>query len=249
MRRLLLAVSFLTVIPAYGKRLADDKDMAGSLAFYPLVGFIIGALLAALAYFGHWLSLGLAGTVLVIVFWIVLTGGLHLDGLMDTADGMFSGKERERKLEIMRDSRVGAMGAIALAALLLLKTSFLAALAYPDNFYLLMIGPAFARCMMVISIYFFPYARSGPGLGKSFADQAGWIHISIAAAILLAGTFLLARGSGLILLGLSAIPLVLIIVWIARQLGGLTGDTYGAICELSEALFLITAVITRAIMS
>lgn len=249
MRRFLLAVSFLTVIPAYGDRVADDEDMAWSLAYYPLLGFIIGALLAALAYLCHWLSLGLAGTALIIVFWIILTGGLHLDGLMDTADGMFSGQERERKLEIMRDSRVGAMGAIALAALLLLKTSFLAALSYPDNLYLLMIAPAFARCMMVISIYFFPYARSGPGLGKSFADRAGRVHISIAVITLLAGTFILASSSGLILLGLSAISLGLIIVWLARQLGGLTGDTYGAICELSETIFLITTVIIRAIMS
>lgn len=249
MRIFLLAVSFLTIIPAYGKRVADDKDMAGSLAYYPLLGFVIGAFLAALAYLGHYLNLGLAGTALVIVFWIVITGGLHLDGLMDTADGMFSGQGRERKLEIMRDSRVGAMGVIALVALLLLKTSFLAALTYPDNLYMLIIAPAFARCMMVISIYLFPYARSGPGLGKSFADQAGWVHISMAAVTLLAGTFWLVRSNGLILLSLSAIPISLIIVWLARQLGGLTGDTYGAICELSETFFLITAVIAGAIMA
>ncbi len=249
MRKFLLAISFLTVIPAYGNRLADDKEMAGSLAFYPLVGFIIGALLAAVAYLCHWLSLGMGGTALVIVFWIILTGGLHMDGLMDTADGMFSGKERERKLEIMRDSRVGAMGAIALAALLILKLSFLSTLDYPELLWVLMISPAFGRCMMIISIYCFPYARSGPGLGKSFAEQASWVHILIAAATLLLGTFLLVGSNGLIILGLAALPLALIVTWLARQLGGLTGDTYGAICELSETLILIAAVITSAMMS
>lgn len=249
MSRFLLAISFLTVIPAYGNRLADDKDMAGSLVYYPLVGFIIGALLAVVAYLCHWLSFGMGGTALVIVSWIIVTGGLHLDGLMDSADGLFSGQEREHKLEIMRDSRVGAMGAIALAALLLLKISFFASLTYPNNLCLLIIGPAFGRFMMVFSIYFFPYARSGPGLGKPFADQASWVHIFIAMVTLLLGTFLLAKSSGLIILGVAAVPIALIVVWAARQLGGLTGDTYGAICELSETLFLITAVFVSAIMS
>lgn len=247
MREFLLAISFLTVIPAYGNRLADDKDMAGSLAYYPLVGFIIGALLAALANLCQLLSLGMSGTALVIVFWIILTGGLHLDGLIDSADGLFSGKDRERKLEIMRDSRIGAMGAIALAALLILKFSFLSEITYPD-LYLLIIAPAFGRAIMLLGIYFFPYARSGPGLG-SFADQANWIHILIAIITLFLGTFLLAKSSGLIMLGLAAVPIALVIIWAARQLGGLTGDSYGAICELSETMFLITAVLVRTIMS
>ncbi len=247
MRRFLLAISFLTIIPAYGNRLADDREMAGSMAFYPLVGFIVGGLLAALAYFNHWLSLGLSGDALVIVFWIILTAGLHMDGLMDTADGLFSGKERERKLEIMRDSRVGAMGAIALAALLILKLSFLGSIAYPDKLWILMISPAVGRTAMALCIYLFPYARSGPGLGKSFADQAGWGYIFIAVVTLLLGTFWVLKSTGLIMLGLTVIPAALLATWMARQLGGLTGDTYGAICELSETIFLIVAVIWMAI--
>lgn len=248
MKKFLLALSFLTVIPAYGKRLASDEEMAGSLAFYPLVGFLMGALLAAMAYFIKPLSLGMGGCALLLVAWIMLTAGLHLDGLMDTADGLFSGRDRERKLEIMRDSRIGAMGAIALAALLLLKFSFISVLTYPQIFWLLMIAPAFGRCMMVLGIYFFPYARSGPGLGKSFADQAGWHHIIIAAGTLLLGAYFLLKINGLILLGISFVPAFLIIFWMARQLGGLTGDTYGAICEISETVLLITAgIISRMI--
>lgn len=243
MRKFLLALSFLTVIPAYGDRLASDREMAGSLAYYPLVGFLMGGLLAAMAYSLQRLSLGIGGTALLLVAWIILTVGLHLDGLMDTADGLFSGRERERKLEIMRDSRVGAMGAIALAALLILKISFLSVLSYPQILSVLIISPAFGRGMMVLGIYFFPYARSGPGLGKSFADQASLYHIFMAVATLLLGTYFLLKSSGIILLGIAMVPMVLIIFWMARQLGGLTGDTYGAICEISETIFLIAAVI------
>jgi len=249
MQRLLLAISFLTIIPVYGNHQADDRDMAGSLAYYPLAGFVIGAMLSALAWLCHWLHLGISGDALIIVFWIIITAGLHMDGLMDTADGLFSGRDRERKLEIMRDSRVGAMGVIALAALLLLKISFLHELTYPECLWILMITPAFGRCMMVLGIYYFPYARSGPGLGKSFADQASWVEIFIATATLLIGTFLLLHSRGLIVLALTAIPVALVITWIARQLGGLTGDTYGAINEISETLFLIAAVLSQVIHS
>lgn len=248
MRSLLLAISFLTIIPAYGNRLADDRELAGSLTFYPLVGFIVGGLLAALACLSHRLALGISGDALIIVLWIILTAGLHLDGLMDTADGLFSGKDRESKLEIMRDSRVGAMGAIALVALVLLKFTFLTSIEYSDKVWILMICPAFGRAIMVLGIFLFPYARSGPGLGKSFADQASWIHIFIAVIILLLGTWVLGRSTGLILLGLAAIPLALLTTWMARQLGGLTGDCYGAICELGETFWLITAVIWSAIV-
>ncbi len=248
MQRLLLAISFLSIIPAYGNGRADDRDMAGSLAFYPLTGFLIGALLTAAAWLCHGLDLGISGDALIIVGWIIITAGLHLDGLMDTADGLFSGRDRERKLEIMRDSRVGAMGAIALAALLILKISFLNEIAYPEKLWILMAAPAFGRWMMVLGIYYFPYARSGPGLGKSFADQASWVEILMATATLLIGIFLLLGSRGLIILALTALPVALIIAWLARQLGGLTGDTYGAINEISEALFLIAAVLSQAIL-
>lgn len=243
MRQLLLAISFLTILPAYGSRQADDHEMAGSLVYYPLVGLIIGALLAALAYGSCKLGLGIGGTALVLVFWMILTAGLHLDGLMDTADGLFSGRERERKLEIMRDSRVGAMGAVALAALLILKFSFLNMLLYPASLWVLVMAPAFGRFMMLPAIYCFPYARSGPGLGKTFAEHVNRVHMIMAAAIMLLGAYLLAGFYGLLLIGAAAVPVILITVWIARQLGGLTGDTYGAVCEISETVFLITAAV------
>lgn len=247
MRKLLLAISFLTIIPAYGNRLADEKELAGSLAFYPLVGFLIGSLLAGMAALHYRLALGLSGDALIIVVWIITTAGLHLDGLMDTADGLFCGQDREGKLEVMRDSRVGAMGVITLMAVLILKLAFLNSLSYADKMWILAICPAFGRGMMVLAIYIFPYARSGGGLGRSFAEQAHWVHILIALLTLAAVTFGLGGSTGLILLGLAIIPVAIVAGWTARQLGGLTGDNYGAIGELSETIWLITAVIWKAL--
>jgi len=234
----LLALSFLTIIPAYNKA-AGEKEMADSLYFYPVVGFVIGGILVVISEIGRYLPLGLGADALIIAAWIVLTGGLHLDGLMDTADGLFSGKERQRKLEIMRDSRVGAMGVISLTVVLLLKFSFVAAFPYPDRIWVLLLAPVVGRCVMVYAISFYPYAREGSGLGRCFGENAGKNKFFAALTILLLGA--LAAGAGKALLfALAAVLLSMVIVkHIAGILGGLTGDTYGAVSEIAEAIFLI----------
>ncbi len=248
MSAFLLALNFLTTLPVYPRRVADDQEMAASLAFYPVVGLIIGGLLAGMAYLTHFLSLGLSGDVLVVVLWIILTGGLHLDGLMDTADGIFSGRERERKLEIMRDSRIGAMGAVALLTLVLLKISFLNALSYSNVIKVLVIAPALGRSMMLYAIYCYPYARQGPGLGQIFAGQAKKLHLVIALLLLMAAAYLLTGTTGLVLLALTIVAAGIITAWIARILGGQTGDTYGAVCEITEALLLVFTVLGIAVL-
>jgi len=248
-RSFLLAFSFLTIIPLYGNRVAEEKEMADSLYFYPLVGFIIGGFLALLAWFSNLLSLGWAGDALIIVSWIIITGGLHLDGLMDSADGLFSGRDRERKLEIMKDSRVGAMGGIALVSVLLLKFAFLASLPYQYKLWALLIAPAAGRCFMVYTVLLFPYARSGPGLGKCFGNNVGNMKILGATLVLLIGAFLTARITGLVLVLITAVPVTMAVLWIDRSLEGLTGDTYGAACEITETLLLMITVIGIAIYS
>lgn len=247
MGSLRLAISFLTIIPAYGNRIADDREMANSLTFYPLVGLLVGAFLALLAYLFHWLALGISGDALLIVAWIIITGGLHLDGLMDTADGLFSGKDRDRKLEIMRDSRVGAMGVMALAALLILKLSFLNGIPYPEKIWVLVLAPALGRCMLLYACCLYPYARSGPGLGKTFAEQASKLHIIIATIILLAACLYLHGIYGLVFVLIAAFIVLGVMAWIGRILGGLTGDTYGAVCELAETVFIMTVVFGMAL--
>jgi len=243
---ILLAISFLTIIPAYGNRIAGEKDMVNSLYFYPLVGFIIGGVLAFTAYITEYLSLGLAGDALIIVVWIIITGALHLDGLMDSADGLFSGKDREKQLEIMRDSRVGAMGVVILAAVMLLKLTFLNEIPCGDKYWVLLIAAAAGRWAMVYAISFFPYARSEPGLGNSFGGNQDKTKITVVAAlILLAGAFLAGHSQSLIILAITVVLMMLVARWLAGCLGGMTGDIYGALCELTETLFIIITVILQ----
>jgi adenosylcobinamide-GDP ribazoletransferase len=242
-----LALSFLTIIPAYGNQVADDKEMAKSLYYYPLVGFIIGAFLALLAWLSHLLGLAWGGDALILVSWIIISGGLHLDGLMDSADGLFSGRDRERKLEIMKDSRVGAMGGIALVSVVLLKFTLIASLDYADRLWVLFLTPAVGRCFMVYAVLLFPYARSGPGLGKCFGDLIGKDKLVGATLILLVGAVLAAKLAGVVFILLTAIPISLVAIWISHSLGGQTGDTYGAICEVSETMFLVVTTIGMAI--
>jgi len=243
-----LAVSFLTIIPAYSDR-ADEKEMALSLYFYPLVGFLIGAGLASLAWLCNWLQLGWGGDAVVIVSWILLSGGLHMDGLMDSADGLFSGRQRDQKLEIMKDSRVGAMGGIALVSVVLLKFALLTSIPYPAKLGALLIAPALGRCMMVAAIVLFPYARPGPGLGKCFGPEAGREKLWGAMALLLLGTVLATQLLGLVFLAITALLASQAALWINNVLGGQTGDTYGALCEITETLFLLTSAVGMALYS
>lgn len=239
MKYLRLAISFLTVFPVY-RKVASEKEMAASLYCYPLVGFLLGGLLALAAYAQMRLSLGTAGDVLIVVIWIILTGGLHLDGLMDSADGLFSGRDRERKLEIMKDSRVGAMGAIALAAVFLMKLSFLGLMPYPLKYWVLLLAPAAGRGMMLLPIAYYPYARPGPGLGRAFGSKASRLAWPLAMLLTGAAAFL-GTGPGLLAGGLLITALIGIVVArvISTSLGGHTGDTYGALCEFTEMVFLL----------
>ncbi len=248
MRSFGLALSFLTIIPVPVLREVGEKDMARSLVFYPLVGFLIGLILAALAYLGQLLELGAAGDALVIAVWILITGGLHMDGLMDTADGIFSGRDRQRKLEIMRDSRVGAMGAIVLVVVVLLKFSVLTSLSAADKMWVLLLAPAVGRFLMVYAVAYFPYARSGPGLGQSFGDQVQKIYVIMALILLLAG-FFIAGVLFYVYLFISLFLGLILIYGLARILGGQTGDTFGASCESGETIFMMTVMIGIGIMN
>ena len=243
MRALRLAVSFLTIFPVYGNRVAGEKEMARSLYFYPAAGGLLGGFLALASFAGWKLSLGSAGDAFVVVFWIILSGGLHLDGLMDTADGLFSGRERERKLEIMKDSRVGAMGVLALVSVVLLKLSFLGLLPYPQKYGLLILAAALGRTMMLFPIAYFPYARQTPGLGKAFGNHASRIMFPLSLVILAGISYLVLGSAPVIYLGITALISIIVARVISRILNGHTGDTYGALCEISETIFIVTAAI------
>lgn len=243
MQAYLLALSFLTCLPIKINYTATQEQMNQSLAFYPLVGVTLGGIIAGVAWLGDSLGLGIAGDALAVITLVILTAGLHLDGLMDTADGLFSGQPREQKLEIMKDSNVGAMGAIALVSYLLLKVSLVSVLFWTEKYRILILMPAVGRWAMVYAIAHYPYARAKPGLGSIFdREGAGW-KLWWATGFLLLVIGILMGITGIWALGVTFVLIYLFAKRIAKSLGGQTGDTYGAIGELAELVFLLTMVL------
>ncbi|NPV52604.1 MAG: adenosylcobinamide-GDP ribazoletransferase [Firmicutes bacterium] len=214
-------------------------QLGRSAAWFPAVGALIGCLLALVGFAASHVFSTMTCAVLVLIAQAGLTGGIHLDGFIDTADGLMSGRGRDRTLEIMRDSRVGAMGVIAAILLLTLKVALLAEmprwLLYPSLF----VMPAFGRWSMVYALCLYPYARQGPGLGKPFADHVGGrelITASVSAAILAVAAFGWVRG---LLAGLGVfLATAAFAAGVARQIGGITGDTCGATNEVVEVMTL-----------
>jgi adenosylcobinamide-GDP ribazoletransferase len=241
MRSFLLALSFLTVLPISVKGRASGEEMSRSLGVYPLVGLTLGALLVPVAWWGVHLQLGPAGDVLTILVLVFLTGGLHLDGLMDTSDAVFSRRSREQMLEIMKDSGVGAMGVLAAFSVLSLKISLLSLFPWPLKAWYLLVMPALGRWSFVYCIVRYPYARSSPGLGSSYDRSTSRVSLALATVLLLAMGLLCTGCWGLFPLAGGVIWVLLAAGYLSRVLGGLTGDTYGAVGETVEVVYLMLA--------
>lgn len=237
MRSFLLAFYQLTRLPLPAVEF-DEKASGRSTLYFPVVGLFLGCILAVLAWVAEELFPPGVRASLLVMGMVVLTGGMHLDGFMDSIDGLFSGRPKERKLEIMRDSRVGAFGVIAVICLLLLKYNLL--LELPDSvlYKVLIVLPVLSRWGMAIAVIIFPYARTD-GLGKVYAMQSGIKE--------LAGSTIITAVIVALMLGLQGawlVALTVSIVWltgkrIVKELGGLTGDTYGLINEILEVALLL----------
>lgn len=234
-----LALSFLTILPVY-KKMASSEELARSVSYYPLIGLLLGLSAAGINVVLHNVGLRLTSDVLSLVTIITLTGGLHLDGLMDTADGLLSGKNRDKQLEIMKDSRVGAMGVLALGMVLLLKTTFLFEINFDLKLTTFILMPVAGRWAMVYAITRYPYARPSGGLGNCL-KQAGAFQFIAASITLLLTCIGLAGLHGLVIILVILLATMIITRTIYKRLGGMTGDTYGATGELIETwtIFII----------
>ena len=245
---MLTALSFLTVIPANSvpgpwNGSPTPRQISDSRAFYPAVGLLLGAMLMGLELGCREVFPPYLSAAVLLVFVVAVNRGFHLDGLMDSCDGLFGGFTRERRLEIMQDSRLGAFGVAGGIGVLLLKYGALVSLLAHSQGgveWSLLLFPLLSRWSMVVALAAFPYAR-GQGLGSPF-HQGGAVGPTAAGATAAAAAVLLgaAGGAGL-LAGATAAAWLLGRVMTAK-LGGLTGDTYGAINEVVEALALMAAV-------
>ncbi len=240
--KFLLALQFITAIPVKKELDYKEEAIANSMLFYPLIGSLLGAILAGVNYLAQLYLPNSVVNSLVIIFLIIITGGIHLDGLIDSSDGLFSGCKKDKILVIMRDSRVGAFGVVAVVVILLLKFNLLAELSEPYRIKTLIFFPTLARWAMVYAAFNYSYARE-EGLGIVYAQNLSKTSFIIATVwtILLAVVFFELKA--IIILFLSWCSLVLIINKIDDKLNGLTGDSYGAINELVEVIVLLIIII------
>jgi len=239
---LMAALRFLTILPIRRGAEFDGLHFQAGLFFFPLIGLGVGvvALLAA-ALVGQVLPPSLTALVGIVVL-AAISGCLHLDGLADSADGMLSSRPRAEKLVIMHDSRIGAMGVIAIVIVLLGKYAALSTVPPAQLAVMLLLMPLAGRCAIILTMALLPYARPEGGLGNLFySNNTRRAALPAAALWLVAAVVVVAlAGFGLqALLATLVIPtgtVLLFAAWCRRSLGGATGDTLGAVCELSELM-------------
>lgn len=245
MNDLLKAVSLLTIAPVR-PRWDDGAPPGRAMAAYPLVGLGIGGALTAWAWLLDQLTAGngaLTGirTALIVIVWVALSGGLHLDGWGDACDGLLSAVDRERRLEILRDPRMGSFGVIGIVLLLLLKVATVSALHGGAS---LALAPMLGRWSIVLAAYRWPNARPG-GMGDRFRQGLGRQQVAL-ASLTIAIAAVLAIMLGMIAPRTLATALLVALAsteilarFAAGRLGGLTGDIYGAVVEGVEASVLL----------
>jgi adenosylcobinamide-GDP ribazoletransferase len=234
-----IAIGFLTRVPV-NTGATEAKDLANATVWFPVVGLALGAVSLGMQ---HVLTLHVGSTVSAVAIVAVsamLTGGLHLDGVADLFDALGGGRgNRERMLEIMRDSRIGAHGATALMLVLAAKIALVDALLNQHNALPLLLAPSCARWITPLLMKQFPYARE-TGLGRGFHDHVRWHHVLIATLFFGIALATFAQCTAWAA-GISMLMCLLLCMRVAHLLSGLTGDVYGAAIELAEACFLFVA--------
>jgi len=240
LKTLLAAFRFLTILPLGTALEEREESLASSMTFFPLVGISIGGLLLLVHRIGSFLFSPPLVNMLVLLGWVLITGALHLDGFMDTIDGLSGGKTKEERLKIMKDPSAGAKGIIGLLALLGLKFLLLLEIEPSLKMGTLLLTPAVGRWSMVLAIYLAPYARM-EGLGKAFTthkDRETVFWTSLTAGIL---GLVIFKSSFLYIIGVCLGIVYLSTLYFKSRIGGITGDTLGALNEIIEltALFSI----------
>lgn len=238
MRRFLTAWNFLTIIPLFPPRDLKPEDIARGMAFFPAVGLVLGLLMA-----GCWwiltshLPVGVMA-VMVMALPIILTGAIHVDGFVDTLDGLAVMGDRERRLAVMKESCIGAVGAMGLVLLFLLKLEAVKVLPVQTILTALVLMPVVGRWAMVTTAFRARYPRP-EGTGKASVEALGPVEILVASLLMLV--------PAVWLLGVGALlPLVFVLGGVAvirvtahKCFGGVTGDVIGAANEVSEVIFLL----------
>jgi adenosylcobinamide-GDP ribazoletransferase len=238
MKSFLSALSFLSLLPGGSDRPLDSR----MVVHFPFVGLLIGGLLVAVDWVGAMLFSSLLRSIVDVLFLAVITGAFHLDGLADSADGLFSHRSRDRVLEIMKDPRVGVMGALAVLFCVLLKTGGIEGMGDARIWLWLLLAPALARVSQVIGLVFMKDVRGGAGVGSALY-QKGNYRILLACLVPLSLPFFLHFRTGMLALIVFTTSTAVVLIFFQFRIGGMTGDTFGAMTEIVETLLLIAGAV------
>ncbi len=241
MKSFLVALQFLTILPINIAPKVEKKDFGRSLVWFPFVGALLGLILSLGIFLFSFLP-QMVIAALILAGSVIITGGMHLDGFADTCDGLCVFTAKERALEIMRDSRIGTMAAVGMVILLILKFSILATMPQGIMWKYLVLMAAFARWAQVLSCFSSRYARQ-EGKAKYFIEYASWRELTIGGVFILSLFILLLGIKGLGLFLVSILPILILLNYIKSKIGGMTGDTIGAINEVAEAGVLLFGLI------
>lgn len=242
--KFLAAIQFLTVIRLPRRLEISLEDSGRSAGYFPVIGLFIGLILVSLNWIFNLILPPAVVNALLIAALVVISGALHLDGFVDTCDGLAGNRSVEDRWKIMHDSRAGSLGIIGVVLLLLVKYASLNSIPAPLMMTALIIMPVVSRWAMVYAIFAYSYARPS-GLGKAFKQGTTWPRLTMATLITLALTVALAQWVGLTVMFLVWVMTVAAAAYFKVKFSGLTGDTYGAINELAEVgvLILITLLV------
>jgi adenosylcobinamide-GDP ribazoletransferase len=239
-RSLGLALRYLTIAPIPAGAHVEPTTLGRAAAWFPLIGLALGLVVAGAEWVIGALFPPLLDALLTVTLWKLLTGGLHLDGLADCLDGLV-GRDASDRLRIMRDSRIGAFGAIGLILFLLLEVAAISELSPETRWRTLLAAPALARAMPPLVGWFFPSATP---LGQGAMFRSGLTRARVLVALVLGAAVALAALGviGLVVSVLGVTAAVGLGWFFTRRLGGVTGDVLGATIEVAELIGLLTVV-------
>lgn len=241
-RNFITALQFLTIVTVKKGHQAGENELAKSMVYFPIVGFGLGFILVYADKGLLWVLPHSITNALLIFIAVLLTRALHIDGLADTLDGMMGGYDKQSRLHIMKDSRLGTAGALGIMFLLLVKYVTLNNLFSGEKVAALLVAPLLARWSQTLMVYRSVYGRE-EGMGSAFVGHLRGSGMIAASAVAVGLTGWVSGFSAVYLVAAVAVFTLLSRWYFKRKLGGVTGDTIGAVSELNEALVLLLFVV------
>lgn len=243
MRKLILMIQFFTRIPINMEIDIKEDDFSTAIVYFPIIGLIISIVNVLTYLLFSEISTGLLAVVMVVLVSVLITGAFHVDGLADTCDGIFSARKKDRMLEIMKDSRLGTNGAVAIFFDLMLRIALLSSLSETQIIKVILVTPIISKTMVAVLAYISPKRENG--LGGLFVGKVTKKNAIIALLICVISSFLISGYMALIIILLNVVLIIIYRNYILSKLGVITGDILGAANEISEIFVLFIFLIMQ----